>query len=630
MKVFNKIFLGLGIAASAMGLSSCVGDLDLEPRDPSNITNVGNDLDGVFADLYLQFATYGANGNSPVQGFDGGMAAFQRAMFIAEEIPTDEASWIWDPADYGLPYNGGLFNPNQGCLYGFYSRLMINITLCNQFIQSVNDGQFNLDAAGQARAQQYVLQAKTLWGACYYYMLSFYDKVPYADETTSIGAQPEQLPRAEVYRLVTAELERVVAAYGDNQTPYYGFVGKDAAEAILAKIYLNAEVFAGTPAYDKCYAHCKNIIDRLGHGGYYGNGLVRSYNALFGANNDKYVLGNGGSDVNEIIWAIVGDEVHLTGFSGSNFLTAAWLGTNGVQGTMTTPTQNASLNGTYEETEDGTIVYEYYADTDAFNTAKTKYDEAKGSDKDKWQIYVSEIVNDVPFSFDPTQVGYIAQDWYNSGNGWKCMVARKSFVRKFEWDDVERSQSSDRRVGLWQTSAHGFSAENISLVGDDWGKNGYLTPKYSNWAYNEDGTINKAQSTTNISTAAADYAAIRLAEIYLTAAEAILQGGGGSNAEALQYVNYIRERAYGDLPGSTDHHWTSLTMNDLQEERCRELYQENVRRTDLIRWNKWCTGYTWEWKGATQNGTNLPEYTKCFPIPTRVMTAGDFQQTTGY
>ena len=37
MKVFNKIFLGLGIAASAMGLSSCVGDLDLEPRDPSNI-----------------------------------------------------------------------------------------------------------------------------------------------------------------------------------------------------------------------------------------------------------------------------------------------------------------------------------------------------------------------------------------------------------------------------------------------------------------------------------------------------------------------------------------------------------------------------------------------------------------
>ncbi|MDE6448142.1 MAG: RagB/SusD family nutrient uptake outer membrane protein, partial [Muribaculaceae bacterium] len=170
----------------------------------------------------------------------------------------------------------------------------------------------------------------------------------------------------------------------------------------------------------------------------------------------------------------------------------------------------------------------------------------------------------------------------------------------------------------------------ISLIGDDWGKNGYITPKYSNWAYNEDGTINHAASPTNTANAAGDYAVIRLAEIYLTAAEAILQGGGGSQAEALQYVNYIRARAYGDAPGDNSHAWTSLSMQDLRDERCRELYQENVRRTDLIRWNQWCTGYTWEWKGGIQNGTNLPEYTKLYPIPTRVMTASNFEQTTGY
>ena len=168
MKTFNKILLSLGVAGSMLGLSSCVGDLDLQPRDPSQITDVSNDMDRVFADIYLNFSTYGANGNSPVGGFDGGMAAFQRAMFIAEEIPTDEASWLWDPADYGTSYNGGLFNANQGCLYGFYSRLIINITLCNQFIHNVNSGYFNLDAEGQKRAENYVLQAKALWGACYY------------------------------------------------------------------------------------------------------------------------------------------------------------------------------------------------------------------------------------------------------------------------------------------------------------------------------------------------------------------------------------------------------------------------------------------------------------------------------
>lgn len=627
MKNFNKILLSLGVAASAFGLSSCVGDLDLEPRDPSQITNVSGDIDRVFADIYLNFSTYGANGNSPVGGFDGGMAAFQRAMFIAEEIPTDEACWLWDPADYGPAYNAGLFNANQGCLYGFYSRLIINITLCNQFIQNVNSGYFNLDAEGQQRAANYVLQAKALWGACYYYMLSFYDKIPYADETTPVGAIPAQLPRAEVYNRVVATLEDVVASFPENQKPVYGFVGLDMAESVLAKIYLNAGVFTGTPDYVNCYKHSKAVIDRLGKGGYYGNGLARSYNALFGANNDQYVIGNAGNEVNEIIWSIVGDEVNLTSFSGSGFLQAGWIGDNGVSPTMAKPTMNRELNGTTEETEDGTIIYEYYADQEKYDQAVAAYNK---DDVKTWQKVVSEFVNGVAYSFDPNATGYVAQSWYNAGYGWKCMVARKSFVRKFEWDDVNMSQSQDRRVSLWQTSAHGFTAENISLVGDDWGNNGYLCPKYSNWAYNEDGTINKDASPTNIANASGDYAAIRLAEVYLMAAEAILQGGGGSQAEALQYVNWIRQRAYADPAGDTSHYWSSLSMSDLQNERCRELYQENVRRTDLIRWNLWTTGYTWEWKGNVQNGTNLPEYTKLYPIPTRVMTASTFEQTTGY
>lgn len=627
MKNFNKILLSLGVAASAFGLSSCVGDLDLEPRDPSQITNVSGDIDRVFADIYLNFSTYGANGNSPVGGFDGGMAAFQRAMFIAEEIPTDEACWLWDPADYGPAYNAGLFNANQGCLYGFYSRLIINITLCNQFIQNVNSGYFNLDAEGQQRAANYVLQAKALWGACYYYMLSFYDKIPYADETTPVGAIPTQLPRAEVYNRVVTTLEDVVAEFPADQKPVYGFVGLDMAESVLAKIYLNAGVFTGTPDYVNCYKHSKNVIDRLGKGGYYGNGLARSYNALFGANNDQYVIGNAGNEVNEIIWSIVGDEVNLTSFSGSGFLQAGWIGDNGVSPTMAKPTMNRELNGTTEETEDGTIIYEYYADQEKYDQAVAAYNK---DDVKTWQKVVSEFVNGVAYSFDPNATGYVAQSWYNAGYGWKCMVARKSFVRKFEWDDVNMSQSQDRRVSLWQTSAHGFTAENISLVGDDWGNNGYLCPKYSNWAYNEDGTINKDASPTNIANASGDYAAIRLAEVYLMAAEAILQGGGGSQAEALQYVNWIRQRAYADPAGDTSHYWTSLSMTDLQNERCRELYQENVRRTDLIRWNLWTTGYTWEWKGNVQNGTNLPEYTKLYPIPTRVMTASTFEQTTGY
>lgn len=619
--------MSLGVAATALGFSSCVGDLDKEPTNPNEITSVTNDMDRVFADIYLNFSTFGASGNSPVSGFDGGMASFQRALFIAEEIPTDEASWIWDQSSYGT-LNYGRVVPTVDAVFGFYSRLSINIALCNQFIQAVNSGQF-AQGADNATAQEYIRQAKILRAGCYYYMLSFYDKIPYADEKTTIGTLPEQLPRARVYELVTTDLEKIVSEYPENQKPAYGFVGLDAAESILAKIYLNGEVFAGRADYDKCYTHCKNIINRLGHGGHYGTGLARSYQSLFGFNNDKYVISNDGREVNEIIWTLAQDRVNLISWSGATFLITGWLGTNGVEVTTPFPTKDAAYKDKTGEDlcfMDGEVkrVYKYCATDAEFDEAKKAYDNA---DLKNWQKTVSEVINNTAYSFDPKAVGYIAQQWYNAGAGWKCMVARKSFVRKFEWDDVAMTQSKDTRVANWQTAKHGFTVDNKEgLIGDNWGKNGYITPKYSNWAYNDDGTIDYVNSPQPTEQVGGDYAVIRLAEIYLTAAEAILQGGGGTTAEATQYVNNVRQRAYGAnyVP------WSSVNMQELRDERCRELYQENVRRTDLIRWNQWCTGYTWEWKGGVPNGTNLPEYTKCYPIPSRVMSSSNFEQTTGY
>lgn len=632
MKTINKIFMSLGVAAVTLGFSSCVNDLDLTPTNPNDIVSVTDDMDRVFADIYLNFSTQGANGSTPVNGYDGGMGSFQRAMFTAEEIPTDEASWLWDPDKYGT-MNYGMPTASLPCLIGVYNRLTVNITLCNQFIQLCESGDFvpaegEDQAAFESRKAEYIRQAKILWGACYFYMMSFYDKIPFASFDTPVGALPAQLSRAEVYATVTSVLEEVVAAYKPGQVPYYGFVGLDAAEAILAKIYLNGEVFAGRGDYDKCYTHCKNIIDRLGHGGYYGNGLARSYQGLFGYNNDQYVLGNSGNEVNEIIWTLAGDKVNLLSWSGATFLIDAWIGTNGVEVTMGRPTQDKNLDGVeYTATlEDGSQVqryYKYYANDDEFKTASEAFNSAETP---AWKKNISERHNNVYYSFDPKETGYISQQWYNAGNVWKCMVARKSFVRKFEWDDVKMSVSQDSRVATWATSKYGFSADNKSLLGDDWGNNGYICPKYTNWAYNEDGTINYDASPEPTAQVGGDYAQIRLAEIYLTAAEAILKGGGGTDAEALRYVNYIRERAFGNK----DHNWTSVSMQDLRNERCRELYQENTRRTDLIRWNQWCTGYTWEWKGGVQNGTNLPEYTKLLPIPTTVMTASNFEQTTGY
>lgn len=599
MKTINKLFLTLGVAGLCMGATSCVDDLDKSPVNPSEITNVSGDINRVFADIYLNFSTYGPNGQNILDPYDAGMGSFQRAMFTAECLPTDEACWLWDPQTYGT-MNYGYVNPSTASIYGFYSRLIINITLCNQFINSAQNGVF--EGVPQETIDEYIRQARILRGGCYYYMLSFYDKVPYADENTLVGQLPQQLPRAEVYNLVTADLEKVVAEYAPNQVPHYGFVGLDVAEAILAKIYLNGEVFAGRADYDKCYSHCKNIIARLGKGGFNNTGLAQSYKTLFGANNKKYVLGNAGSDVNEIIWTLAQNDPNLLSYSGATFMCVAWLGDNGVKTTAKAPKR------------------EDYATAEEFNKAREDY--AKLED---WEKTVSNTVNGVDYSYDPNAKGHVTPFWYNTNKGWKGMVGRKSFIRKFEWNDSEMSESDDTRTEFFLTSKYGFSPENTELVGDNWGNNGYITPKFTNWNFKDDGSLEDVQPEPK-EQIGGDYGMIRLAEIYLTAAEAILQGGGGTQAEALQYVNNVRARAYGDQ----NHNFAVLNMQTLQDERCRELYSEAVRRSDLIRWNLWCTGYNWEWKGGNPTGTNLQEYTKLYPIPESVMISSNFEQTTGY
>ncbi|MDE5568534.1 MAG: RagB/SusD family nutrient uptake outer membrane protein, partial [Muribaculaceae bacterium] len=73
-----------------------------------------------------------------------------------------------------------------------------------------------------------------------------------------------------------------------------------------------------------------------------------------------------------------------------------------------------------------------------------------------------------------------------------------------------------------------------------------------------------------------------------------------------------------------------LTLETLQDERCRELYTENCRRTDLIRYGKWLSGYTWNWKAGVAEGANLPERCLLYPLPASIVTLAGYTQNPGY
>ena len=109
-----------------------------------------------------------------------------------------------------------------------------------------------------------------------------------------------------------------------------------------------------------------------------------------------------------------------------------------------------------------------------------------------------------------------------------------------------------------------------------------------------------------------------------------MRGGGGSAAQALAYVNALRERAYGGTSG--DITAAQLTLPFILAERGRELLWEAHRRTDLIRFGEFTGGnYVWAWKGGTQAGTATDSFRDLFPIPESELVANpNLKQNPGY
>lgn len=122
-----------------------------------------------------------------------------------------------------------------------------------------------------------------------------------------------------------------------------------------------------------------------------------------------------------------------------------------------------------------------------------------------------------------------------------------------------------------------------------------------------------------------DFFMFRLADVKLMYAEALLnKATGGMSGTALQQVNEVRARSGAPA-------LASVSLDDILAERGRELYWEGHRRSDLIRFGKYTTGYNWPFKGGVRAGKDIETFRSLFPIPNteRVLNAS-LPQNTGY
>lgn len=114
-----------------------------------------------------------------------------------------------------------------------------------------------------------------------------------------------------------------------------------------------------------------------------------------------------------------------------------------------------------------------------------------------------------------------------------------------------------------------------------------------------------------------DYPIIRLGEMFLIRAEGLARSSGNWD-DALTDVNTIRARAKVSA-------YTSLNADEFLAERGREMFQEGLRRPDLIRFGKYNDAW-WEKPADGSDHVNI------FPIPFDQITAsnGTLSQNSGY
>ena len=125
------------------------------------------------------------------------------------------------------------------------------------------------------------LEARVLRDLSYYHMIDIFGRGPWTDENSTVGAIPPTYNRKELFDAVVADLVDAVPQLTPASQQRYGRISREAGYMLLAKMYLNAEVYTGTAMWQECANACNEILKTI-------NQLAPEYKYLFCGSNDKY------------------------------------------------------------------------------------------------------------------------------------------------------------------------------------------------------------------------------------------------------------------------------------------------------------------------------------------------------
>ena len=303
------------LALLLMVFSSCFSDLDVTPLDEDVLT-----ADRVFEkpEAYRQFLAklyaglsvtgqQGPAGQADISGIDEGFGQYVRMYWYMQELTTDEALIGWDDATI-KDLHAHKWTSSDVFISAMYYRILFQVSLANEFLRETTDSKLNsrgVEEALKADIATFRAEARFLRALSYWHALDLFGgNVPFVTEEQSVGAFfPKQTNGQDLFNYLEGELlaiESVMAAPKSNE---YGRADQAAAWMLLAKLYLNAEVYTGTARWDDCLRYVKMVIDA-------GYVLDPDYQHLFMADNHT---------AQGIIFPVTYDGINTRTYGGTNF-----------------------------------------------------------------------------------------------------------------------------------------------------------------------------------------------------------------------------------------------------------------------------------------------------------------------
>lgn len=325
MKKILYIIALMGIATIVF--NSCTKDLDTTPIDPDDITSAAvfddpasytNFMAKCYAGLALG-GQEGGDGKPDVAGIDGGFSQYLRQYWYHQELSTDEALIAWDDATI-KDFHYQQWGSGDTFIAAMYYRLFYQISMTNEFLRQTTDALLNERGVPddiKAKVKFYRLEARFLRALSYWHGLDLFGSIPFVTESDPVGAPsfyPPQISKADLFAFIEKELKEIEVEMKDPRTNEYGRADKAAAWMLLAKLYLNAEVYINEPKFTECITYCNKIFSSS-------YALAPTFQQVFWANNDMIP-----ETMQEIIFPIRYSGEYSNTWGGTTFIIHAGVG----------------------------------------------------------------------------------------------------------------------------------------------------------------------------------------------------------------------------------------------------------------------------------------------------------------